>query len=328
MLKVAAGFSLRKGSVFNLNSKGDGMKKIVMFMLVVLYLSGCANIPKKFLPPIYEKRYPLIAGVQTSRDIAHTRIDSMLVDIIAKSELTSGVLNEPFDKEMVDIVIEVIDFSLSKKEGGEIQGRLSLDILTPDGNPMKTFNAEAISKETEFLLFDLLTIALDKMAFYLEEVTIEPHHKIFKEKKVATSDITLHFPTLTDFRRKTILVKTAIQGNVPPKEVKIVLNEKNQVIEVPFHSQELYFEHLKNIDAQKEWLYSGNVNSKNLSFNTLIEYSILSSDIMGNEDILKKGELHTISKGLFRLKQAEVLAHGTIITTAGGLVVMMLLYSL
>lgn len=189
----------------------------------------------------------------------------------------------------------------------------------------KSFNPFSRNYETEFLLSELVTIAPDNIASYLESEKVKMHHKIIKEEKVAKSDVTVPYPTLTDFRRKTVSVKTAIQGNVPPDEVKIVLNKSN---EEPFLTQRLYFDKLRNIDGHKEWFYSSEVNNKKIPLNALIEYNILSKDIMGNEDVVGKGEMRTIADGLFRMKQAEVLVHGTIITSFCGIFIVMLLYSL
>ena len=58
------------------------------------------------------------------------------------------------------------------------------------------------------------------------------------------------------FSKKNISVKTAIEGNVPPDEVKIVLNKSN---EEPFLTQKLYFDKLRNIEDKKERFYSSKV---------------------------------------------------------------------
>ncbi|MCK4575859.1 hypothetical protein KAU34_05595, partial [candidate division WOR-3 bacterium] len=64
-----------------------------------------------------------------------------------------------------------------------------------------------------------------------------------------------------------------------------------------------------------------------IPLNDFLEYRIISKDIMKNENVVEKGNLRTISKGLFRLKQTEVLTHGVILTTFSGLVLIMFLYS-
>jgi len=74
--------------------------------------------------------------------------------------------------------------------------------------------------------------------------------------------------------------------------------------------------------------YTAETFREGKSLNALIEFNILSKDIMGNEDVVGKGEMRTIADGLFCMKQAEVLVHGTIITSFCGIFIVMLLYSL
>ncbi|MCK4234055.1 hypothetical protein KAX75_06470 [candidate division WOR-3 bacterium] len=309
--------------------------------MLSLYLSGCAHSPKRFLPPISENKYPIIVGIISSKDESQIDINSVLVNIISNSGLTAGVLNEPFNKEMVDVIVAVKNVSISKTKSGifpwrwRVQGELSLDVFDYDDNLIgsyivkesregKSFLPIFINYEIDILISELVINAIENFALDLENRKIEAHHTVVKEEKVSKSDVIIHYPVLTDFRRKTISVKTTLQGNVPPDMVEIEISKNNNA---PFLTQQLYFSQVKNINNHKEWLYCADIINAEIPLNDFLEYRIISKDIMKNENVVEKGNLRTISKGLFRLKQTEVLTHGVILTTFSGLVVIMLLYS-
>jgi hypothetical protein len=93
-------------------------------------------------------------------------------------------------------------------------------------------------------------------------------------------------------------------------------------------SSQLFFERSRSINGSREWLYELQLADRSLPFNRTLLYEIESIDAMGTRDIVSSGNYKTISREMFRLKQAEVLTHGTIITAFGGLFVVMMLYSI
>jgi len=316
-----------------------------IFILLVLAIVGCRQITKTILPPIYENKYPLIIGILDSRDEKYKEVDSLLINIITNSKLASGVLNEPFHREMVDVIMRVKDVSIKEERKGffpsrcKLKGKLSIDVLRQDGKTVKTYTVEreietrscnpfSMGCENKLLLSDLIITVIEEITADNEGKKFEIVHRIFEERKRAHSSATLLYPILTDFNRKKLSVITTFIGNVPPNEVRFVMSEKGSLYEEPFLSEELYFNRIENIGKQKKWSYHREFNKKGIPLNTKFEYVILTKDVVRSEDVITKGELKTISVRLFRLKQIEVLAHGTIITTFGGFIVLMFLYSL
>ncbi len=316
------------------------MRKGLFFMLLVI-ASGCAHLPKSVLPPLYENRYPIIVGVQSSKIKLKPTIDSLLVSLLSNSGIVSGVVKAPFDKKMIDIIMSVEDISVSKKSGGflsrnwEVSGSLTIDLNDAKGNHIKTYRAETKKTGASFPLFprydvmpllfsDLITRILDEVNDDFEGNEPEITHINITEHKEGTSETNLLYPILSDFKRNFIRINAEFQGSVPPERVTVSLSKDIE----PFLQQELYFRIMKGEAVEKKWLFSRDVSDISIPFDKNINYQILVKDAMGNEDIISKGTLRTISKSLFRLKQIEVITQGTIITSFGGLLVVLLMYSL
>jgi hypothetical protein len=317
------------------------MKKSIFLMLFLVYLYGCAHSPYKVLPPIYEADYPIIIGVTDSEQQYNVDIDSFLVDIISSSNLVSGVLSEPFDKSIVDILLSVEDVSIKTEKKGFFplrwvtKGSMCLVVSDTENKRVKDYSSESKREgsswnplcrnfETKLLIIDLITDILDDILSDFEDETINPTHRIVKENKSTTIDINVRYPTLTDFRRKRIDIITSLTGEIPPSDVDVRLDLIGRDVVI---DKKLYYEHLRSINNKKVWTYKGMVESY-LPPSITIEYEAKYSDTMGNNKIFSKGELKTISSSLYRFKQAEILMHGTIISTFGGFVIVMLLYSL
>ncbi len=316
------------------------MRKGLFFMLLVI-ASGCAHLPKSVLPPLYENRYPIIVGVQSSQTKMKATIDSLLVSILSNSGIVAGVVKEPFDKKTIDIIMSVEDISVSKKSGGflssnwEVSGSLTIDVNDAKGNHIKTYHAETKKTGASFPLFarydvmpllfsDLITRILDDLNDDFERNEPNITHITITELKEGTSEANLLYPILSDFRRNLIRINAEFHGSIPPERVTVSLSKNSE----PFLEQELYFRIMRGGDVKKTWLFSRDISDISIPFNKNINYQILVKDAMGNEDILSKGTLRTISKSLFRLKQIEVITQGAIITSFGGLLVVVLMYSL
>lgn len=317
------------------------MKKTIFLVIFLIYLYGCAHSPDRVLPPIYEADYPIIIGVMDSEKQYDVDIDSLLADIISSSNLVSGVLIEPFDRNITDILINIEGIEIETEKKGILplrwvtKGSMSLVVNHTKNDQSKTYNSNSKREgsslnpfsnnfEKNLVITELITNILDDVLEDFEDETIEPSHRIVKESKSTIFDINLRYPTLTDFRRNRIDIMTSITGEVPPSDVNVKLDFQDRDIYI---NKELTYEKSNSINNKKKWIYKGIVE-RYLPASTKIEYEAEYSDVMGNSEIFSKGELKTISTNLYRVKQAEVIMHGTIISTFGGFFVVMILYSL
>jgi|GEM_PF-4972278 len=318
------------------------MKNILLFIALSVYISGCASIPGKILPPIYEERYPFIAGIANPTNEKDSTVTSVLVDIIGKSELVSGLLNAPCDNTQVDFLLRVDRFNVEIRKSGlfslrwKMQGSLLISLLDRDLKTLESYEENATSDEKSYNLFShapglsllttsLITRILDRVSQDLESGIVKSKHLLKMEDKVSFSSVSLKYPDISHFRRRNVLITTKLMGTQPPMNVRFQLNRKDGS---EVFSQKLYFEHLRNVNREKEWSFFNEVSISELPFNSRFNYRLVSNDIECKEVEFENGMVETIPGELFRLKQAEVIAQGTIITVFAGLFVVMMLYSI
>jgi hypothetical protein len=170
-----------------------------------------------------------------------------------------------------------------------------------------------------------MTSIIDEMDEDFQEEEPLVIHAMMDEEKSFRGDAYLEYPTLSHFSRNRIFAMAKIEGEIPLSEVRLrVMTGEG----ADLFTQQMYYEGGREVNGHKDWLYKLHVEDQMLPFGKKLLYEIESIDAMGAHDNISDGTLHTISRGMYRLKQAEVLTHGTIITAWGGLFVVMLLYSL
>ncbi|OQX55388.1 MAG: hypothetical protein B5M53_04215 [Candidatus Cloacimonas sp. 4484_209] len=315
---------------------------LVFFLLYVLAMFGCTHRPAVFLPPIYEERAPLIIGVAHYVNYNEINIDSLLTVIINNSDIASGVITAPFNKDIVDIIIEVNNLTIQKKTDKIfpkrfiVKGELAISVYTQDNKLIKTYTSSTEKKIMSFnpfshdlklkmVLSELIIDILDDMENDFKNMTFSVRHKkLLDKKREVFTLITQEYPTLTDFNKRDLFVKTVFKGRVPPYEIRMELKNKNKILV----SSKLYFVNIRNVSDKKMWFYKNCFSCSDLPFNTSLHYELTTMDIMGNHNCITDGELKTISKGLFRLKRVEIITQGAIITVFGTLITLTILYSL
>jgi hypothetical protein len=305
-------------------------------------MCGCAHLSERAIPPMFEDRHPFIVGVSDSDKSAYPGVNTLLLKVITNSGLASGVVNEPFDKELVDVIVKIEELSLKEIKSGFIpkrmvvEGSITIDFFNSSDSEIGSYTAEGIRErssmnpfssdyESDYLLTELISDVLDDFADDIEENPVSLTHKEVKEEKVGRVHVGLLYPILTEFRRNTLKAEASIRGKIPPSLVEISLSQGNGEV---FVTEEFFFTEIEESDGLKEWSYNIHMGKNILPLGSEIKYEVSSHDVMGNYCTVRKGEFRTISKGFFKLKQVEAITHGALITTFGGLAMVMLLYSL
>jgi hypothetical protein len=313
-----------------------------LFIVLFCAAIGCSHSARRILPPIYEQYYPCIVGIRSYEGERGTDIDSMLTAILIASSFAAGVVEEPFDNAMIDIILAVDEFNACIKRSGflpvryEIEGELVIQLMHPNGDPIERYSANGKTEQSSLnpfcrcnsdnmLFTELITSIIDDIDDDFHEEQPAIIHTFTEEEKTLSGTAQIEYPTLTHFSRNGVYATATIRGGIPLSAVTLRVSERYGD---SLFSHQLYYEKTCSLNGRKEWLYELHCEDRCLPFSKQLSYEIESIDAMGKRDAISSGMLTTISEGMFRLKQAEVLAHGTIVTAFGGLVVVMMLYSI
>lgn len=317
------------------------MKRLLIIILFGTAI-GCSHSTRQILPPLYEEHYPIIVGIRSYDSKGGTDIDSVLTSILIGSDFAAGVLEEPFENVMVDIVLEIEEYNTSIEKSGflplryEIESDMVMKMLHPNGDLIKRYSSKGRVEQRslnpfarysgdEVLCAELLTSIIDDIDEDFQKKEPEIVHSPWSDEKSFETETRLVYPTLTHLSRNGIYAKANIKGKVPPRRVtlNVVDSGGDSLL-----SHQLFYETTRNLNGSREWLYQLHLNDISMPFSRNIGYEIVSIDAMEEKDALAMGRLQTISNGMFRLKQVEVIAHGTIITAFGGLMIVMMMYAI
>ncbi len=317
------------------------MKRLLIFMLLLLIV-GCSHNARKILPPLYEEYYPFIVGVRSYESESSMNIDSMLTGILLASHFAAGVIEEPFEDSMVDIVLVIESMNTTKRRSGflpvrfTVEGELILKLAHPDGSMLNRYSAQARVEQSSLnpfcqrggenvLLAELLTSVIDEMDEDFQKEPPEIIHEAFKDEKSFEAETRLTYPTLTHFSRHGVHANAHIKGLVPISEVQLNVFDMggDSVL-----SQQLFFEKVNLINGEREWFYQLDMGNVGFAPGKALSYEMISIDAMGKRDKVSAGTLQAISNRIYNLKKAEVIAHGTIITAFGGLMIVMMMYAI
>lgn len=321
--------------------KGATMKRL---LLVILLCSGCGCTQKarQVLAPLYEQHYPFLIGVRSYENKEVADIDSLFAAILIGSGFSAGVVEEPFDDAMVDFILAIDTLSVSARKSGfilkrvELRGELLVRMFTRDGDVLREYGSKAqvetsslnpfcSCRDYRVLCGELITSIIDEIDEDFQQDAPAIVHGEMEDDKSFASNVNLSYPTLTYFSRNGISATASISGRIPLRTVTIHVTARNGD---SLFTRPLYYEGSRLLNGRREWLYGLYPGDTRLPFGERLSYELSCIDATEKRVAISRGALQTISGGMFRLKQAEVLTHGTIITAFGGLFAVMLLYSI
>ena len=317
------------------------MRMVSLFALICL-ACGCTRSAKHILPPLYESQYEVVLGIEASGNAGTEEAASMFASIAMKSGFTVAVLEQPFDAGIVDLVVRITEVSITPRTYGfiprriELKGAISLKLIDRKGSLIKEYHAEGSTEQSslnpfsgrgdaKLLVADMITSILDDIdEDFQEEAPVVVRNKLSDQAEIE-STVQLCYPSLSDLKRNEIRAHMRIQAELPPRRITLHILDREGVGLI---SQQLYYDASSRRNDTRKWEFSAHAGPQSLPFAEMLHYELEITDIDGNSSVANKGLLTTVSSGMFRMKQAEVLAHGTLFSAFGGLVVVMLLYSM
>jgi hypothetical protein len=316
--------------------------RILSFFALICFACGCARSTKHILPPLYESQYAVVVGIESSGEGETREVSTMLASIAMKSGFTAAVLEQPFDAEMVDLVLRVREVSIVPRTYGfiprriEFKGMLFVQLMDNKGSVIKDYRTQGTieqsslnpfggSGDAKLLIVEMITSILDDLDDDMQEEAPRVVRRKVNDESRIESKVELSYPILSDLRRNEIHAHTRIQGILPPRKVTLHVLDRQGARSV---SQQLYYDAVARRNGTSQWDFSATTGTHSIPFASMVHYEVEITDVDGISRIVSEGSLKTVSKGMYKIKQAEVLTHGTIFSAFGGLVLVMLLYSL